>query len=298
MKRSHLTVFLAVAFGGAWLAALPLWLGDGLASSTLFLAALAMMITPTLGVLAAWALDRRPFRVLARETGLTLGGRPARTLWIAGAAWLGTPLLVMLGLGVSMALGMLPADLTALRQTLERQGVPIPGDLQLIVVLQLVGAALTGPVLNAVPAFGEEWGWRGWLLPRLVEARGVPFAIVVSGVIWGAWHAPLTLLGYNYPTLGPLAAPFFLGFTVLAGALLAWLRLRSGSVWPCVIAHGSLNAVGPVVGLFGNPSAPPNYALVAPMGLIGWALMAVLAVALFRLRPVRRADAVSPAPRG
>ena len=56
---------------------------------------------------------------------------------------------------------------------------------------------LIGPVLNAIPALGEEWGWRGYLLPRLTGTRGVVAGLLLSGVIWGLWHAPLTLLGHN-----------------------------------------------------------------------------------------------------
>src|SRR5690606_34125956 len=69
---------------------------------------------------------------------------------------------------------------------------------------------------------------RGVGLARLAAAvphpvRHVP-AILLSGVIWGLWHAPLTLLGYNYARLGAWAAPAFVGFCVIAGAVLAWLR--------------------------------------------------------------------------
>src|SRR5436305_814196 len=47
-------------------------------------------------------------------------------------------------------------------------------------------------------AFGEQWGWRGYLLPRLLPLGQWP-ALLLSGAIWGLWHAPVILLGYNYP---------------------------------------------------------------------------------------------------
>ncbi|MBX6384755.1 MAG: CPBP family intramembrane metalloprotease, partial [Microbispora sp.] len=111
-------------------------------------------------------------------------------------------------------------------------------------------------------------------------------ALVLSGVIWGLWHAPLTLKGYNYPALGAGAAPVFAGFCVLFGALLGWMRLRSRSVWPAVIAHGSLNALTGLALLLGDAAAPPNTVLAGITGIAGWALLAVVVLVVYRLRPV------------
>ena len=109
-------------------------------------------------------------------------------------------------------------------------------------------------------------------------------------MIWGLWHAPLTLLGYNYARLGAWAAPAFVGFCVIAGAVLAWLRLYSGSVWPAVIAHAAVNAWAGLPMLVGDAAAPPNLFLAGLLGLVGWALLALLAVILFRVRPPAAPD--------
>lgn len=77
-----------------------------------------------------------------------------------------------------------------------------------LVALQLAVLPVAA-VINLVPALGEELGWRGWLLPKLMPLGPVP-AIPVSGVLWGVWHAPLVLLGYNDPT-----APGWLGVTAM-----------------------------------------------------------------------------------
>ncbi|MEU0572845.1 CPBP family glutamic-type intramembrane protease, partial [Nonomuraea sp. NPDC005983] len=241
-----LPAFLVAAFGLSWLVALPLWLGDGLGSPLVPVLATLMMFTPSAGVLAAWLVSRVPFRQWARETGLTLGERKGRTGLLVLTAWLGIPLLAFLALAVSAALGLVALDLSGfslLRAGLRAQGAPEPAVPGLLAATQVAVAVLAGPVLNAVPSLGEEWGWRGWLLPRLVASRGVLGGLLLSGLVWGLWHAPLTLLGYNYPRLGPWAAALFVGFCVLAGVVFGWLRLRSGSVWPAVVAHGSLNGV-------------------------------------------------------
>jgi membrane protease YdiL (CAAX protease family) len=54
---------------------------------------------------------------------------------------------------------------------------------------------LVGAFINVIPAIGEELGWRGWLLPKRMPLGTVP-ALVLSGIIWGIWHAPLVLLRY------------------------------------------------------------------------------------------------------
>ncbi|RKT85829.1 CAAX protease self-immunity [Saccharopolyspora antimicrobica] len=284
MNRRDLWVFLAVALGGAWLIAAPLWLG---LTSSFVLIASAMMFTPALGVLAVRLLDRRtPAREWARETGLTFGPRPKRTVVLLLAAWFGTVLFSALAVAVSAALGLLALDLeefSLLAATVGDLGAPV--GVGSVVAIQLVAMVLIAPLINSVLAFGEEWGWRGWLLPRLAE-RGVWPALLISGVIWGVWHAPLTLLGYNYANLGPWAALVFTGTCVLLGILLGWLRLRSGSVWPAVLAHGAINASGGLPMLLGSAAAPPNLVIVGMTGMVGWVLMALLAAVLLRRWPV------------
>jgi uncharacterized protein len=291
-----LAIFIALAFGLSWLVILPIWLGgDGLGSPLLGPMATLMMLTPSVGVLGVWAVTRRPAKEWARETGLTLGERRGRTGALVLAAWFGVPLMVFLAMGLSTAAGLVSLDLggvSLLRASLEARGVAVPADLGTVAVLQVVLAVLAGPALNALPALGEEWGWRGWLLPRLVSGNGVLGGLLLSGAVWGIWHAPLTLLGYNYPRLSSWAALFFTGFCVLAGVVIGWLRLRSGSVWPAVVAHGSLNAVAPAVIQLGDAAAPPNEEIVGITGLVGWLLIAVLGAVLLRYVPIRRPERV------
>lgn len=289
MKRP-LLVFIVLAFGLSWAVMLPVWFGGGLSSPPALGLATLMMFTPAVGVLGVWAVSRKPFKEWARETGLTLGERKGRTGALVLGAWLGVPLLVFLAMGLSAAVGLASLDLdrlSLLRASIEARGAQVPADLGTVAVLQIVVAVLAGPVLNAIPVLGEEWGWRGWLLPRLVSTNGVFTGLLLSGAVWGVWHAPLTLLGYNYPRLGSWAALFFIGFCVLAGVLLGWLRLRTGSVWPAVVAHGSLNAVAPAGLLLGDAAAPPNEVLVGVAGLVGWVLLALTGAALLRFSPIR-----------
>jgi membrane protease YdiL (CAAX protease family) len=295
-QRNDLPVFLVVAFGLSWLFALPMWLAGGSVNSPATVATgLAMMTTPTLGVLAVWRLHHREvsLRDWAQQSGITLGERRNHTLALVVATWFGVPLLAVLAVAVSAAVGVLTVDLDGLslfRQMLDQvAGQDIPLDPALLAIAQFGAGVLIAPLINAIPALGEEWGWRGWLLPHLLRL-GAWRALLLSGVIWGAWHAPLTLRGYNYAELGAWAALFFVGFCVIFGALLGWLRLTTGSVWPAVIGHAALNASGGMTFLVGDAANPPNLAIAGITGVVGWVLLAAVAAIVLAVRPIRSAS--------
>jgi len=93
-----------------------------------------------------------------------------------------------------------------------------------------------------VSVTGEEIGWRGFLVPMLARARTFVRTALVSGAIWAAWHLPLNVFA-AYRT--PIASWYSVAFSsvILAAVAmpLAWLRLRSRSLWPAVIFHTSHN---------------------------------------------------------
>ena len=123
--------------------------------------------------------------------------------------------------------------------------------------------------------FGEEFGWRGYLLPRLAPLGGINAAII-TGVIWGLWHAPIIVLdGYNYPGHPWVGIGVMVIFTVALGMVFAWLRFRSGSVWPAVIGHAAFNAQAGFATLLLSPADP---LLRAPIGLIGLIPMVAFAI--------------------
>jgi len=99
-----------------------------------------------------------------------------------------------------------------------------------------------GLALNLAFALGEELGWRGFLVPKLAERFSFSTTAVVSGIIWASWHMPLIIFAdYNggTPTLYSIAC--FAIMVVGISFPFAWLRLRSGSVWPVAILHASHN---------------------------------------------------------
>ena len=109
-------------------------------------------------------------------------------------------------------------------------------------ILNYLVTAIVFSVVNGIPAFGEELGWRGFLQRRLVARCGLVPGITLLGLIWGFWHFPLILNGYNYPEQPVLGAfVLFPLTTVFSSFFLAWLTLTSSSVWPAVLAHGCVN---------------------------------------------------------
>ena len=99
--------------------------------------------------------------------------------------------------------------------------------------------------------FGEEYGWRGYLGPKLTELMNEPAAIVVGGIIWGLWHAPLTCVGHNFGTdypLFPFSGILMMCITcIILNAFLTLITNRTGSVMPASFAHMAHNSAGATI---------------------------------------------------
>jgi uncharacterized protein len=140
--------------------------------------------------------------------------------------------------------------------------------------------AVLGILSGFVFAFGEELGWRGYLLPRLVES-GWPCPIVLSGLVWGLWHSPLIVLtGYAHGAV-TLSLIMFTVLTILFGIFIAWLRFSSGSVFVATMAHASFNAF--VQTFFGlSFAADKNWFWVGDYGIFTLLPYLCLAAWLYR----------------
>ncbi|TDW79373.1 CAAX prenyl protease-like protein [Kribbella sp. VKM Ac-2566] len=96
-----------------------------------------------------------------------------------------------------------------------------------------------------IMGFTEEIGWRGYLLPRVQTMVSKRRAALVVGFIHGLFHMPLILLTTTYDSVGSrwIVAPSVMVLVTAAGVFYAWLKDRSGSVWPVAVAHGAVNTL-------------------------------------------------------
>ncbi|HEY2515222.1 MAG TPA: type II CAAX endopeptidase family protein [Polyangiaceae bacterium] len=121
---------------------------------------------------------------------------------------------------------------------------------------EFVAAAIVFP-------FGEEVGWRGFALPRLLERHGPLKASVILGLFWTVWHVPmLTLQGVPLPLYAVLV-PFFVGGSVL----FTWIyRHTRGSLLLAVLTHVGAHLNNPAHALPGR--ATPVVIHAASYGLL------------------------------
>lgn len=301
--------FVLLACLLAWAVAMPLWLIDseqpgyqalfsGLAS--------AMMFTPAVATLVVVFLFKVPRAGRARFLGMWPLRPAKRVVWFTVAA-LGTPLVLVIAcIGVAALCGWITLDLvhfSAFRELIDQQldalgpeaaalaesSLPPIG---LLVVFQLL-AIPVGALVNSVFAFGEEIGWRGWLLPAL-RPLGVWPALLLSGAIWGFWHAPVILLGYNFNRTDWTGVALMMVGCVAWGVLFGWARLRTGSVWPAVVGHGALNASAGLFLMVGTAGAEIDPALVSPLGLAGWIVIAIVVLILWLTGQFKREPELAP----
>ncbi|MFJ2368779.1 lysostaphin resistance A-like protein [Microbacterium sp. NPDC087665] len=282
-------VFVVLACGLAWAVALPLWLGDGLAEPMVGVLLPVMMFTPALATLVVTFALRTPAKgERARFLGLWPLRPAKRVIWFIVLGWFGPPLLIALGILVAAALGFVQLDFTfaafaAQLESMLPAGAELP-PVGLLVMAQLASIPV-GALINCFVTFGEEIGWRGWLLPALRPLGTWP-ALLLSGAIWGLWHSPVILLGYNFGRTDITGVLFMIGGCVAWGIVLGWLRLRSASLWPAVIAHGAINAAGGAVIIFA--ATQPDLALAGPLGVATWIVLAVVIGALIVTGQFRR----------
>jgi membrane protease YdiL (CAAX protease family) len=108
-------------------------------------------------------------------------------------------------------------------------------------LLQILNMLIAGYSINAVFGFGEELGWRGYLLKALRNKKILPVSLII-GAVWGLWHFPLILIGHNYPQHPVAGVGMMIIFCILLTPMMIYIVIKSGSVITAAIFHGTLNA--------------------------------------------------------
>lgn len=200
-----------------------------------------------------------------------------------GLVWPGFALLILLGTVLYFLLfpahfdpelGYLNAVMEAQAQMQESAPAITPENVKRTLIMQILMAAVISPFVNLINCFGEEWGWRGFLLPKMMKQMKIVPALLVNGVIWGLWHVPLTIMGHNYgmgyrgyPVTGILAMCVF---CTVMGIILSYVTIKTRSCIPAVLGHGMLNGFS-AVGIYFTSLENPYNIFLGPtsVGLIG-----------------------------
>lgn len=141
--------------------------------------------------------------------------------------------------------------------------------------------ATYGAAMACSRALGEELGWRGFLVPQLAKVTSFRGVALTSGIIWSLWHYPLILFA-DYNGAGPrwYSIACFTVMVIGISFVFAWMRLKSGSFWPCMLLHGSHNVF---IQAFFDPLTRPapitNY-MIGEFGA-GLAIVAIILAIIF-----------------
>ena len=165
-------------------------------------------------------------RLLYQRNLKGFGIRPGKPIWLAA----GVLIPVAAGLfmfGTGWLTGIAPFD---------------PDSAAAILSVSFLPAFLVAIAFECFAAAGEEFGWRGLLVPELARFIGFTRLALLSGAIWTAWHIPLILFGTYHGTGSVLySLAVFVPSVMGAGLVIAWLRIISGSIWVAVLFHGFWN---------------------------------------------------------
>ncbi|MFA5674915.1 MAG: CPBP family intramembrane glutamic endopeptidase [Christensenellales bacterium] len=219
-------------------------------------------------------------------------------------AWLLPSVLIVVGTAVYFLVfpSRFDSQMGYMTKLLADQGIEANAETQKsFVIISVVQSLILAPIFSIITSIGGEWGWRGYLVPKLCEKFSIIPTLLISGIIWGLWHAPLTLMGLNYgsdfaghPYTSILA---MCGFCIAFGTLLSYLSLKTRSCLPAAIAYGSLNGLA-TIGFFyiPGPEAIDNFLGPAPTGIIGGTgiIIAMVILAFLMVKDQRKGTLIAP----
>ncbi len=281
MKR--LGIFLGLTFLLTWILEFALMANGGLSNSYATIILSVVMLLPAISVVIT--------RFITKEGFKNFGLKPhfKGNIRFYLMAWFGPALLIALGAMVYFLIfpSQFDPSMSQITAINEAQGISMAGGtIYTIFILQLVLGIFLAPLINIITTSGEEIGWRGYLLPKLMERYSARVSIIISGIIWGIWHAPIIAMGHNYG-LGYPSAPWggilaMVVFCLFIGSFFSFLAIRTGSFLPAAMAHGSLNGFA-AISVFFTIGTPSPFIGPLPTGIIGGIGLIIVGVICFVL---------------
>lgn len=252
--------FVLITFFITYIIDAFIFLNGGLKYENIFVFLMAMMFIPLLvsSLLTKFYL-KRPISSFGINKGKSIKYYLAAYFYPFLVIGLGVLLFVVMGLG------NLRTDIDLIFPI--QYGIPI--------YIYLINYSIAPIFPNSLFAFGEEYGWRGYLQDLLLEKFSILKTLLLVGVIWGLWHAPLIAMGYNYYQY-PLPGVFlFTLWTIFVGIFFGWLKIKSNSVLTAALGHGAINAY---VGFGIIFAQTDNQLLGVPFGIPGLLAFFILAL--------------------
>ena len=281
----YLTLTFTITYSFCFFVIYPLNTSDNVRSNldsltTLLIA--SIMFFPALGVLLTRLITKEGFK------NAWLHPHFKGNIKTYLLAYFGPGVLTLLGTALHFII--FPNDFDAsfgfLNSTLESAGASAdtyPMSLSTLILVQAFTGLFFGPLMNFLTCFGEEWGWRGYLLPKMSEKLPLIPMLLVNGVIWGLWHAPITALGHNYG-VGYPGFPFtgiaaMCVFCIVVGAFLSYVSLKTQSCIPAILGHGAINSIAGI-GLYMTKDGGNAFIGPAPTGIVGMLPFIIVGVIL------------------
>ena len=280
MKKAIRFSIIVCLFSWA-MAALAHW-GFGMGADTpvgLMLFSTAYMFFPLITALVLQAIDKEKFN----HTGLV----NFKIKWSWLVAWLLPVAMVFVCILIN---GLMPGvELTYNSEQLINQ-YHVPEEQQdmvreqmgmmpawLMMASVVFSGLIAGVTVNAIASFGEEFGWRNYLVGALREVKFWKASLFI-GVVWGIWHFPLILMGHNYPNEPQWGVLLMVLMCILLGVIELYFVLKSKSMIPAVILHGTVNAVSGMTIYF---TLGGNDFLNGMAGLAGFITMALVILGIW-----------------
>ncbi len=254
--NKKIILFLIITFSITWSIEIGFWLLGGKwippSSLTIYLSMLIMYI-PAIGAII---VEKLIYKKNLKELGISF---KFNKWWII--AWI-IPLLISL-LSILASLLFPEVSFSSIGEGIvDRYKNIIPPEqlyefekkmlstpfLQKFTIL-IINDMIFGLTINAIFAFGEELGWRGFLTKYLGKMSFLKNSLLI-GLIWGIWHAPLVLQGHNYPTYRIEGVFMMTAFCILLTPIFTFIRFQSKSVIPCAIMHGTINSTAGISIIF------------------------------------------------
>jgi membrane protease YdiL (CAAX protease family) len=265
----NVKLYIAIAYGLIWGAGLVFYLSGthvaSFAGATQLLAGFCMFF-PLVATLICQKSSKEP---LLRNVGISW---KVNRWWFFG--WLIVPLIPLLTiLFTHWTIGLsfnVPGETVPLGFMNKPVGM---------VGITLLSGMVAGVTINALFAFGEEIGWRGYLLKQF-EGKNFLTTSIIIGIIWGLWHAPLILLGHNYPQHPQWGVLMMVVLSIPLSFIIQYFRVKSGSVIVAAVMHGTFNALAGMAYIFIDMNNW-NDLIDASCGLTGICSLLVVAIAIF-----------------